>query len=322
MGDGMKNLLVPLAMLLSLLEISCNPPPPPALPAEAAVSASGWSFAGIPGEKLQTRHYVIYTTAGTRALRQELPGFMESAYSQYLQLTGLADKPAAPMVIYLLGDRGQWAAMTQTVTAPYQQTYLTIQNGGYCYQGVCVLWDLSHVATYSIAAHEGLHQFLFHRVRQPLPAWVEEGLATQMEGFSPSGQSIALSPGQNNLRLVSLRTELSAQRWVGLSDLLESDAGEFLTTHSSLQGPEYYAQLWAMLSFILSEPDYSGGLRRMIAQAEAGNLQPPPPPGAPPRSIEYNKAMSMPVFRQYIDPDLGRFEARYKGYARKLAGLN
>ena len=309
---------------MALLTGSCAPPAAPAASMEVAARRQAWAFGAIPGEQLATAHYRIYTTSSNRGLLAYLPGFMEAAHANYLDLTGLPDAPAggAPMNLYVLGSRDQWAIMTRRVTAPRSDVYLAIQHGGYCYRGVCVLWDMGHVATFSIAAHEGLHQFNHHRLRDRLPAWAEEGLAVLAEGFQVDGGTVRFDPADNTLRRAALRKMLADGRWIPLAKLLASDAGDHVTDTRGY-GPEYYGHLWALMLFIRSEAPTREGLERLLADAGAGRLRNRlKVPAAMGAGRQYNRAVSVPVFKHYIAADLPDFGRRFKAYARKLAKLD
>jgi hypothetical protein len=307
----------------ALLAAACNPADPPrAESMMVSVRNEPWSFAGINGAALTSEHYCLYTTTANRALLTYLPGFMESAHQQYLVLTGLSQpRQTKRMPMYLLASREQWAAMTERVTGPRNKLYLSVEHGGYCYRGVCVLWDMGHFATFSIAAHEGLHQFLHHRLRERIPAWAEEGLAVLAEGFEMSGSSVRFTPGRNTLRQVNLRNMISGGRWLRLDELLSADASDYVT--GAPTAPEHYGQAWALLTYIRSVPKYREGLERMLADAAAGKLRAAVNvPAATATGRRYNRAVSVPAFKHYIDPDPAGFEQAFRAYARKLAKLD
>ncbi len=288
------------------------------------VERRAWRFGDIAGQELRTEHYRIYTTTANRTLLQHLPGFLERARRQYLELTGLgADGPTArAMAVYMFADRQQWAVLTREVTAPRQELFLGIENGGYCFRGVCVFWDLRDAATFAVAAHEGLHQFFHHHLRQQLPAWVEEGLCVLAEGMSLDQAGVRFLPERNPARLLDLRGALVAGRWIPLKRLLPSDAGDHITQVPG-QGPEYYGHLWALMLFLRSRPETNAALQRIVQDAAAGRLRQAvgAPAGMAP-GREYNRAVAVPVFRRYVDSDLEGFERRFKAYALKLARLD
>ena len=282
----------------------------------APVRRNPWNFAGVGGVQLASEHYRIYTTTNNPALLNYLPGFMESARGQYAALTGLDEqaRPEAPLSVYVLANRQQWAVLTRRVTAPRQELFLSIESGGYTYGDVCVLWDLGYFATFSVAAHEGMHQFLRRRLSQRLPSWAEEGLCVLAEGFEVAGSTVRFDPQRNPLRMSNLRKAILGGRMRDLEGLLSTQAGENLAA-APRRAPEYYGQLWALMMFIRSDARARAGLKRMIADARAGRIgRTWPSPDAPAAS-----APGVAVFRHYIDPDLEAFEKRFRAYAKWLA---
>lgn len=313
-----------LAVLIASALPACTMPPSAGvLRLTRAADRTPWRFGHVRGVTLTTEHYRIHTTTTNETMLRHLPGFMENAYANCSSLTGLSPPATGtPMVIYLLGDRAQWAAMTRKVTGDRCELYLSIQNGGFTNRGVCVFWDMRNFATFVLAAHEGMHQFLYHRLRQNFPAWVEEGLAVSAEGFVMDAHAVRFDPQRNPLRLARLRSLISNGRWMKLQRLLATDAGDHIAAGSDEGGLTYYGQLWALMSYIRSVDRYRQGLERMVADAAGGTfrstLNVPDRMG---RGREYSRAVAIPAFRHYIDDDLDSFEKAFTAYARKLAKL-
>ena len=306
------------AMLLAALLAGCTRSPDPT--AGIIAVREPWTNGPVNGIKISTAHYRIFTSSTNHALLSLLPALMEQAYSQYVSLTGLSAVPAdaQSMTMYLLADRRQWVELTRQVAGPAADTYLAVQSGGYCHRGVCVLWDLRYFGTYSVGVHEGMHQFLYHRLSETAPAWVEEALASVAEGFGINGNAVAFTPEQNAFRLTALRTELSHERWIPLERLLASDAGGMQPEELA----DYYGQLWAMMLYLRSNPQHGQGFKRLLADAAAGRMRAelaiPPEMG---HGRAFNRAAAVPLFQHYIQQDLEQFEAGYRQYARKLARL-
>ncbi len=328
MANGIEKSCPGLALLggLALLVSSCGQAPrsPEGSSLSVPAQISQWSFAGLPGTQLASRHYRIYTTTANHSLLRALPGFMESAYQHYLLLTGLDEPPTAPrpLALYVLASRQQWTVMTEQVAGPRSQTYLKIETGGYCHEGVCVLWDLGHFATFSVAAHEGFHQFCHYRLRDPLPAWAEEGLAVLAEGFNMTATTVAFASENNTLRQADLRRAISGGRWLPLPELLAADAADRVAGAAD-SSPEYYGQLWALMMFVRSQPPCRAGLERMIADAAAGRLRRELSiPAEMGTGRTYSRSVAMPLFEHYVDSDLAGFERRFRAYARTLAKLD
>lgn len=285
-----------------------------------------WNTPRTPGTEFLTAHYRIFTTVTRRPLRQYLPGAMEAAYRQYLELTGLADRPAnRRMDVYVMATRHQWAALT-TARLGENAPHLNISAGGYCHEGVCALWDIGTRATLSVAAHEGLHQFFAHRMEGALPMWLEEGLCSMMEGHTVRRDTIVFTPVHNPSRHGSLRTAIINGHWIPIKRLLPMDAGDTVGgTPGKAVG--YYGQVWALSLFLWSVPEYRAGVQRLIRDARDGRLH--LALGWPEVAIlrlrrmgrPYNRTVSEPLFKHYISDDVEAFDRDYLAFARKLAGL-
>lgn len=314
-----KRIGAALLVAAAVLAAGCTAAAPPAV--SSAARSESWTFAGTPGQCLQSEHYRVYTTSENRMLLTRLPEFLEAAYQEYCTLTGLPAHAgdAKPMNVYLFAARDQWAMFTRQITGAQSDVFLQIQNGGYSFRGTGVYWDLGHFATYSVAAHEGMHQFFFFRLRDGLPAWADEGLATQMEGFDITSNVVRFTPHRNNGRINSLRGVIVSGKWIDLNKLLSTDAGDYV---SGVAAPDYYAQLWALVLFLRSDQRYRQGLERMVSDAAGGRLREelhvPPQMGA---GREYARSMGLPVFQRYISADLPGFQKQFHDFARKTAQM-
>ena len=316
------------AFLVLISAFACIPPgcTPPTNRAvltsmAAPVTTEPWTGAGATGKRLESRRYDIYTTTTSRSLVENFPGFMEAAYENYIHLTGLADKSAGRRLpIYLMRSRQEWAALTKSVFGGGESLpLLSIQSGGYCFRGICVLWDIGPLATFSIAAHEGLHQFFHHQLADKLPAWLEEGLCTLAEGYRLDGHFVAFTPSDNTFRFTDLRMALVQNHWLPLEQLLGMHSMQALQSQRQ-PATGYYGQLWGLILFIRSDERYRAGLERLIADASAGRLYKGIQLNSQGRG-EHNRNVSVAIFRKYIHPDPGKFEQEYRRYAMKLARL-
>jgi hypothetical protein len=293
----------------------------PLAPAEARAP-----WPGNSGHVYTTRHYRIYTTAKRAELVDRLPGFMEAANQHYRELTGLGDDAAGTMPVYMFGSRGEWSAMTaRIIQGPSAGLYQNIQAGGYCYAGVCVFWDLGGLHTYSVASHEGMHQFFSTRLRHRLPSFLEEGLCTLTEGLEMDATQVRFTPDRNVARFNDLRRGIVNGQWVPLEKLLTMDAGDAV---SNPQGAtEYYGQLWALALYLRAEPAYRQGLSRWLADAREGKthealkMTPQQLAAAMASGREYNKKLAAKLFAAYIDADFARFDAGFRKFASRQAGL-
>jgi predicted transcriptional regulator len=156
--------------------------------------------------------------------------------------------------------------------------------------------------------------------------WLEEGLCTTAEGYELAGDRVTFTPRRNNFRFTDLRAAIVQDRFLPLEELLTMDSGEAVGG-SQEAATGYYGQLWALAQFIRSNPATLAGMQRLLADAEAGrlnqalNVSPRELAALRHRGREYNKTVSLPLFRIYITADLPSFEKDFKAFAVKLERL-
>jgi len=323
--------LLALVVLLPAL-VGCQP----ATPKLAAYSLGStpmrlepWNTPYAPsGRIVITPHYNLFIAAQRPELSNVLASFMEGAYSSYTTLTGLGPKQnLPPMRVYMMADRPQWARVTQHLVKENCELYLSIEAGGYCYNGTCVFWDLGGISTFQVAAHEGLHQFLHYRMTDHIPMWAEEGLCTCAEGFQLYSSRVVFSPYYNTARVSSLQSAITSGRQIPLRTLLSMDAGDAVGQHMANRAVEYYAQLWSLILYIRTQPQWQAGLEHLLADAAKGQLgdglgyKPGPWAQLSRGGRSYNRAISEATFTTYITKDLPAFEKGLRAYQVKLSGL-
>jgi hypothetical protein len=279
------------------------------------------SSVGTRGVELLTEHYAIRTTSQDEVLRDALPEFMEAAHREYAKL--IPPDPEAtgkPMVVYIFGRRPEWVLFTRQFAPGQADTYEHILSGGYMDQATAtsVIWDVRRDHTLALLAHEGLHQYLARHRPGPVPAWLNEGLATQFEDFDLVGFRPAFRPQRNLMRKSSLREAVSSENgFIPLERLLAMHAGEAVV--SSGQGSRgYYAQVWATVLFLRTAPAYRSGFSRLLADVGTERLR---------TNINAYRAATPAaggmsdgeiVFRQYITEELDDFADGFRAYARQL----
>lgn len=321
-------------MCLGLLAAGCQTPgpvttAPAATPLSTKFQTRSWdSGANTAGKELVSDHYRIYTTSASPEILNWLPGFMEAAFNNYSRIMAVP-MPAGegPMPVYMMGTRQEWAALTRSIVGPQWGIYSAIQAGGYCYKGVCVFWDMGGVGAMSVASHEGMHQVLSHHMKDPLPMWMEEGLTTMAEGYQVDGASVQFTPDRNPGRFSDLRNALVNDWWIPVEKLLPMDGGDAAQLGTSQRAVGYYGQVWALGQFLRCDPTYAPKRLKMLADAQAGKfhqavkLSPQQFQRLRQQGRVYNRTVSTPLFKYYLDEDLAGFERKYKAFARKLAKL-
>jgi hypothetical protein len=326
---SMKRIaLMPSIVAVWVLAGCTGPAAPTGKPMVTDVKTLNWSGEGFSGRQLVSNHYSIYTTSANPSVLGYLPGFMEAAHTNYLAVTGLADKPVGrPLPMYMMGSRQEWAALTERIVGRQAKLYLSIEAGGYCYRGVCVFWDMGGTGGLATASHEGMHQFLYHRLKDHLPMWMEEGLATMAEGYEIDRQRVRFTPDRNVSRFSDLRRAIVQGWWIPLPKLLPMDGGDAVKLGFTEKTVGYYGQVWALGQFLRTDPDCRLGRSRLLADAEAGRLHkalkmtPEALKRLYRRGRLYNRTVSLPLLTHYISGDLPALEKRYRAFAEKLVRL-
>jgi len=279
------------------------------------------------GQVVQTANYRIYTTVRDPMLNQYLPGFMEAAHGNYVSLTHLlpADSPQ-PLDMYVLGTKDEWADLTRHRLGDQAKLYLQLDAGGYCLNGVCVLWNIGPIPTLAVASHEGLHQFLWGRLKDRIPIWAEEGLCTVAEGIDLYNNTVLFTPEKNVHRYADLRKAIIQSYWVGLDDLLQMNGADAISRKPG-QSTGYYGQLWSLILYIRSLGEYRSGFHQMLQDAQDGKLYETigmtaddiNPMRQNPES--FSQQLSISAFRHYISKDMETFEEGWREFAYQLVDI-
>jgi len=142
--------------------------------------------------------------------------------------------------------------------------------------GRAMLYEIGPRDTFVIAAHEGWHQYTQRVMKDPLPVWLDEGVATFMEGFRWSAERAgeAEFSGWANLeRYDTLRMAWQAGVLMSLEQIVNLGPGDLVQA-----GPDAalvaYAQMWALIHFLREGDDgeHAAGLRAMLSDAAMGKM--------------------------------------------------
>ena len=340
-----------MAALVALAAAGCNGPDslPPALTVSGASSATAaraakfdpaaaarattrtpWRFAVYDGSAISSPHFRIYTTISSRRILERLPNFLEHALAHYTTALGDLPAPARRMETYVFVDRRQWKAKTRQLLPNDAGTFDNLGRGGFTTGGVSVLyyidWNEGDRDTFAIAAHEGWHQYTQSTFRNPLPVWLEEGIATYMEGYRrPWRAAPQFQPRKNHERADALGDAIRYGRLIPLSELLGRPPQSFLEEGKD-QLLTYYAQVWALAVF-LDEGEggrYRPALETVLGDAVKGRiartlLRSPAVLSRGQRSVVLNSRAGPAVILAYFNRDLEAFERAYLEFARELA---
>lgn len=325
------------AVRLALLAASCaagagcahapdsSPPPaaPPAPPARAGSLILGeepWTLGSTAGRVVTTPSFRIFTTLDRGYIADRLPSFAESALARYRTAFGPLPAVPRPLDTYLLANRSQWMRVAAQVLGPAHSPFQQILRGGVTSGGRSVLYDIGPGDTFSLLGHEGWHQYVQSSFREPLPVWLDEGIATVMEGFrwrDDDPTEPEFLPWANLERFDQLRDAVNQGALTPLPDLLAGSPAR------SLQGgPEpaltYYAQVWALTMFLMEGEGgkHAPSLHALLADASRGmlathiraSLEKQPAGVAVPRHPD------AAAFLAYFGPDLGRVSDAYASF--------
>ncbi len=276
-----------------------------------------WTFDGVEGRVITTAHYRVHTTAPTTASGLLLPRFLESSLARYRTSITPLPEPPRRLDTFMMANRGEWARLTSTELPPSRAArYLRIERGGFAEGGRGFYFDLGVQDTMAIAAHEGWHQYTQATFRDPLPVWLEEGIATWMEGFRwDQGASATplFLPWANLERFDRLREVHAAGRVLSLEQLLA------LTPDSTLaRSPgaalDYYAQLWALAHFLNDDAGRRAALARVLRDGASGELR----THLRAQGFASGARTGAGVFTSYIEPDLRVASDEYAAFVARV----
>jgi hypothetical protein len=324
---------------------ACQTPPSPQAwvapdPAPAVVSASptpspttitgveAWSYGGDPGLVIRTSGYRLWTTETDAAMLDRLPRFLDRSLARYISTFGPLPSPEMKLDTFLMRSRDQWARLTKDLMGDQADVYLQIDRGGFAAGGRALLWSIGPRDTLAIAAHEGWHQYTQRAFREALPIWLEESIATYMEGFiaDPSRDGsgeVVFSGWANPERFDRLQSAVAARQLLRLDELLAA-APQQLIRGSDDRTLTYYAQVWALAHFLREGEDgkYAPALSRLLTDAAYGRLdhtlrQRLGPTSA--RSSTLSK-LGPGAFLAYFNDDLDAASLEYDRFIEAITG--
>ena len=238
------------------------------------------------GLKLISPNYEIYTTKTTKSFIDHLPLFYEAALANYTSALATLPYPEERLITFLFRDRRQWMEKTRDMLPDQASAFRNLGRGGFTTRGTAVLYYIDywrsrrHHDTLAIAAHEGWHQYTQSTFHNSLPVWLEEGIATYMEGFRNRRGMTIFSPTDNYERRGALReayykAKNNPEKYhlIPLDRLVTKTPQEFLKIDKSIL-LTYYAQVWALVRFLSEGEDgrYRPGLEQILMDAANGNI--------------------------------------------------
>jgi hypothetical protein len=293
--------------------------------ADVVIDTQPWTFDAKPGRQITTVAYRIHTTLPDARLSQRFPLFMENALAFYTRGITTLPEPSSRMDTFLMADRAQWATLTQRILGSEAQSLLRVDRGGFSSRGRSLLFDLGGRDTYVIAAHEGWHQYVQTTFGDPLPVWLDEGVATYMEGFrwrSEWSTGPVFKPWTNFERFETLRWAVRGKYLLPLEALMQSKPQELLD-RGEYAPLVYYAQVWAFTHFLAEGESgkYRAGFEAILKDAAAGRASARigRELGSRARSAYESKRDGLGAFHVYFTKDLAAVQAEFDAFVKKVA---
>jgi len=318
-----QSLLTALLALLVVLT-GCAPQQPalhgPNSP--ALVEFQKLSIEGSQGCRVTSPHYQIYSTVPDSQLLHHLANLLEGAREEYRSLAPDVLPTDHPMECYLFESRSEWAAFTKAHTGEDAPIYLRVNRGGYTVGDWFVAYWIGDTATFSVAAHEGWHQYVARHLKGRLPPFLEEGLACLFEQVEWDGDLPRWDLAVNNARLNSLRSAVADNQLYPLSQLIRMHAGQVVGKPGS-KIEAFYGESWAFARFL---HDGNGGrnrqaLHRMLADAANGRLfADNSRQGA--EGPLWDPSSAKPMLEHYLGMPLPQIERSFLDYAANLGALS
>ena len=237
----------------------------------------GEEFGGnLDGSIIATPNYRLHSTLRDDSLERILPRYMEAAFDHYRTAIVELPLPPEPLKTYIFGSRSEWNRFTEFKLPPREaQSMLQLRRGAYTADSEVVLHDLGRTDTLFLTAHEGWHQYTQSVFRESLPIWLEEGIATYMEGhrFDSEAGVATFMPWRNLERYGELRARARRGGLIPLEELVDRSPQSFLENGSN-RLLTYYAQVWALTQFLVHGENgrYRAGLERLLVDAVDGRV--------------------------------------------------
>jgi hypothetical protein len=270
---------------------------------------------------VRSDHYEIYSTIQDRPeMLSRLAQLMEGAFGVYRMLAPTVTPTDHPMRCYMFNNRVQWMDFTRKHTGLDSNIYLQINRGGYTIHDWYVAYYIGDESTYSVAAHEGWHQFVARHFRGRLPPFLEEGLACMFEHVEWTNDDLPrFNLSLNPERALSLRRVVDANELFPLSKLIRLHAGDIVGL-PDIRIEAFYSQNWAFARYMCEGENGRNrpALERLLADTAAGTVY--DPTGSLRLAyLGWNPAGVQPLLEHYLGEDLGTIEQGYRQFIQKIA---
>lgn len=221
---------------------------------------------------IRTPSYRLFTTIADESVRTRLPVFLEAAGEQYRGSITPLSPPTLALDTYVMSDRDQWERIVTQLLGARSDVIASMNRGGFALQGRSILYEIGSHDTFVLLAHEGWHQFAQASFKEPLPIWLDEGLATWFEGHRWNGTTPLFTPRDNPDRMIALRSAARAGALIPLGQLVSTTPQDWIAKGGD-RALVYYAQVWALTRFLLEDSTRREALSQVLTLASRGQLR-------------------------------------------------
>jgi hypothetical protein len=256
--------------------------PPPQSGKSALIEP--WQCMGLDGVCIRSERWDICTTIMQPTLHARLPIALEAGLAAMRAKLDSPSftlpEPTETMTTCLMSDRRQWSNLAKTILPAHAVAMQGLGRGGFTSEGVALLYDIDHRTHYrdtmALSLHEGWHQYAQTALIRPLPEWVDEGLATIMEGFKLLPDGVEIDHDANRQRQRRAWWMLRRGRMLPLSEFATDDPHAAMARGSTAL-LDYYGQAWAVMRFMLDDPDRARIIQDIIKSTATGRQLPQSP---------------------------------------------
>ncbi len=227
--------------------------------------------AGQTGYQIVSGPYHIFTTIGNSTQQHLVALVLREEWRQFHRLLPSVH-PLKPLRGYLFAHQRQWAVFTRQMMGKSARYYVEPGVNGYDRGAIFALYRTTIPVLLSVTAHEAWHQFSYVGLKDHLPAWMDEGLATQFETVCWRHGKPYFDSALNYPRWLALRAVCRRGEFIPLHIFLRISAGAALAA-----GPRmteiYYAQVWSFMLFLTIHDGWHT-INRALRSAHGGALTP------------------------------------------------
>lgn len=291
------------------------------------VTGEDWSYEALSGRRFRTEHFELLSTLRDSEFEAAIPAFLEAVHRQCQRTLPSPHAPADPAIVHLFGTRQEWTYFARRRFPTRYDAYSRIWRGGFTEGDTSVSFYTDRDTTLATLAHEVWHQYVGSRFDAPMPAWLNEGLACCHETIRTAGTRTIFTPKRNAHRINSLCEAVHRDTLLSLEQLVGTDAGEILSLDQGRLTQTYYAQSWALVTFLrhgaggrfaapfdqLLQDIADGRFRIRVGAARLGTTTPTDTDGGTPRTD--------PVFEAYFGCSPASLASEYYDHVVRLCGF-